>query len=73
MNDPAVEAAQRYRDRGYPESDGLIGAAREALKPIQKWHRRLADAYSLDERPEGALIRAALDELVQLIYPEDEW
>lgn len=33
--DPAVEAAFRYRERKYPESDGIVGAAREALKPIR--------------------------------------
>ncbi|AEK07795.1 hypothetical protein FDI59_gp044 [Mycobacterium phage Yoshi] len=36
MSDPAVEAAYRYRQRRYPEDDGLVGAAREALKPIRE-------------------------------------
>jgi hypothetical protein len=77
MSDPAIKAASRACEgtglKPRLPSASEVAAAREALKPVQKWHRRLADAYSLDDRPIGVLIRSALDELVQLIYPESEW
>lgn len=75
MPDPAVEAAQRaLTNIGYGRSGHVqrVAAAREALKPVREWHRRMADSYALDDRPEGVLVQAVLQELAPLIYTTEE-
>ncbi|AGS82264.1 hypothetical protein PBI_BOBI_72 [Mycobacterium phage Bobi] len=69
---PAIEAAYRYRQQQYPNADGLVGVAREALKPVRGVHERWAARYA-DRYSGGALlIKALLDELAPLLYTSEE-
>lgn len=74
MSDPAIQALRRatLNSPNFPVGGYGEACAREALIPIREWHERMATAYALDDRPEGALVEAVLQELAPLIYPTEE-
>lgn len=71
VSDPAVEAAYRYRGRRYPEDDGLVGAAREALRPVREWCEEWKSALN-EENVCAVVALAILDDLAKLIYSSEE-
>lgn len=84
MTDPAVEAAQRAWDAGfpgYPRDAGLIAAAREALAPLRELHRpfdRRTSIYPIPNDPHTVVCNHCLGPIdwpcatARLIYREDE-
>ena len=68
MSDPAVEAAQRARDRG----GYLVAAAREALQPVKDELDRLAEATKPPCSFETWVneFEAAVDRISAYCYPE---
>ncbi|AON96800.1 hypothetical protein BI081_gp049 [Mycobacterium phage Tonenili] len=76
MSDPAIEAVERSLPYEYEAdevmADVAVRVAREALKPVREWHTKMAAAYALDDRPEGVLVEAVLQELAKLIYTTEE-
>jgi hypothetical protein len=77
MTDPAVEAAQRVRDKhpyclnDHHADSCLTDAAREALKPIREVYEHF-DEYSRGPGDYRAGVRTVLDQLAPLIYSTEE-
>ncbi|SIN33587.1 hypothetical protein [Mycobacteroides abscessus] len=81
--DPAVEAARRA---DYIAQRGELGiylnykspitrehaSAREALRPIRKWHQKQSRWLSGKCSAEALMLKAQLADLAPLIYPTEE-